>query len=135
MTLIQKLNDFFKKTANKTQPSIVQKLRNLNQNYFVLFSILIFFSIIFFVSGNLIEKKNFKNAKNFKDTTKSTEFINLSNFFISKINSPYKVEKYLIENNDSVEKILKKFNIKKDDIKNISLKLKQRTVTHFKEIK
>ena len=131
MTLIQKLNDFFKKTANKTQPSIVQKLRNFNQNYFVLFSILIFFSIIFFVSGNLIEKKNFKNAKNFKDTTKSTEFINLSNFFISKINSPYKVEKYLIENNDSVEKILKKFNIKKDDIKNISLKLKQKKLSNI----
>ena len=131
MTLIQKLNDFFKKTANKTQPSIVQKLRNFNQNYFVLFSILIFFSIIFFVSGNLIEKKNFKNAKNFKDTTKSTEFINLSNFFISKINSPYKVEKYLIENNDSVEKILKKFKIKKDDIKNISLKLKQKKLSNI----
>ena len=131
MTLIQKLNDFFKKTANKTQPSIVQKLRNLNQNYFALFSILIFFSIIFFVSENLIEKKNFKNAKNFKDTTKSTEFINLSNFFISKINSPYKVEKYLIENNDSVEKILKKFNIKKDDIKNISLKLKQKKLSNI----
>ena len=131
MTLIQKLNDFFKKTANKTQPSIVHKLRNFNQNYFALFSILIFFSIIFFVSGNLIEKKNFKNAKNFKDTTKSTEFINLSNFFISKINSPYKVEKYLIENNDSVEKILKKFNIKKDDIKNISLKLKQKKLSNI----
>ena len=131
MTLIQKLNDFFKKTANKTQPSIVQKLRNLNQNYFALFSILIFFSIIFFVSGNLIEKKNFNNVKNFKDTTKSSEFINLSNFFISKINSPYKVEKYLIENNDSVEKILKKFKIKKDDIKNISLKLKQKKLSNI----
>ncbi len=131
MTLIQKLNYFFKKTANKPQPSIVHKLRNFNQNYFALFSILIFFSIIFFVSGNLIEKKNLKNAKNFKDTTKSTEFINLSNFFISKINSPYKVEKYLIENNDSVEKILKKFKIKKDDIKNISLKLKQKKLSNI----
>tara|TARA_B100001248_G_scaffold258696_1_gene243389 strand:- start:1478 stop:2824 length:1347 start_codon:yes stop_codon:yes gene_type:complete len=131
MALIQKLNDFFKKTANKPQPSIVHKLRNFNQNYFTLFSILIFFSIIFFVSGNLIEKKNFKNAKNFKDTTKSTEFINLSNFFISKINSPYKVEKYLIENNDSVEKILKKFKIEKDDIKNISLKLKQKKLSNI----
>ena len=79
----------------------------------------------------MIEKKNFKNAKNFKDTTKSTEFINLSNFFISKINSPYKVEKYLIENNDSVEKILKKFKIKKDDIKNISLKLKQKKLSNI----
>ena len=131
MTLIRKLNDFFKKTANKPQLLIVQKLRNFNQNYLVLFSILIFFSIIFFVSGNLIEKKNFNNVKNFKDTTKSSEFINLSNFFISKINSPYKVEKYLIKNNDSVEKILKKFKIKKDDIKNISLKLKQKKLSNI----
>ena len=131
MTLIRKLNDFFKKTTNKPQSSIVQKLRNLNQNYLVLFSILIFFSIIFFVSGNLIEKKNFNNAKNFKDTTKSTDFLNLSNFLISKINSPYKVEKYLIENNDSVEKILKKFKIQKDDIKNISLKLKQKKLSNI----
>ena len=29
--------------------------------------------------------------------------------FISKINSPYKEIKYLIQNNDSIEKILKKF--------------------------
>ena len=131
MTLIRKLNDFFKKTTNKPQSSIVQKLRNLNQNYLVLFSILIFFSIIFFVSGNLIEKKNFNNAKNFKNTTKSTDFLNLSNFLISKINSPYKVEKYLIENNDSVEKILKKFKIQKDDIKNISLKLNQKKLSNI----
>ena len=131
MTLIQKLNHFFKKTTNKPQLSIVQKLRNFNQNYLILFSILFFFSIIFFVSGNLIEKKNFNNTKNFKDTTKSTEFLNLSNFFISKINSPYKVEKYLIENNDSVEKILKKFKIKKEDIKNISLKLKQKKLSNI----
>ena len=131
MTLIQKLNHFFKKTTNKPQLSIVQKLRNFNQNYLILFSILFFFSIIFFVSGNLIEKKNFNNTKNFKDTTKSTEFLNLSNFFISKINSPYKVEKYLIKNNDSVEKILKKFKIKKEDIKNISLKLKQKKLSNI----
>ena len=117
MTLIQKLNHFFKKTTSKPQLSIVQKLRNFNQNYLILFSILFFFSIIFFVSENLIEKKNFNNTKNFQDTTKSTEFLNLSNYFISKINSPYKVEKYLIENNDSVEKILKKFKIKKRILK------------------
>ena len=131
MTLIQKLNHFFKKTTNKPQLSIVQKLRNFNQNYLILFSILFFFSIIFFVSENLIEKKNFNNTKNFQDTTKSTEFLNLSNYFISKINSPYKVEKYLIENNDSVEKILKKFKIKKKDIKNISLKLKQKKLSNI----
>ena len=128
MTIIRKLNDFFKKTVSKPQFPSIQKLGSLNHNYLILFSILIFFSLIFFISGNLIEKKNLSNTKNFKNTTKSTEFLNLSNFFISKINSPYEEEKYLIENNDSIEKILKKFKIKNDDIKNITLKLKQKTL-------
>ena len=40
---------------------------------------------------------------------KSKEFGNLSNYFISKVNSPYEEVKYLIKNNDSIEKILNKF--------------------------
>ena len=40
-------------------------------------------------------------------------FSNLTNFLISKINSPYEEIKYIIKNNDTVEKILKKFKIKK----------------------
>ena len=131
MTIIRKLNDFFKKTVSKPQFPSIQKLGSLNHNYLILFSILIFFSLIFFISGNLIEKRNLSNTKNFKNTTKSTEFLNLSNFFISKINSPYEEEKYLIENNDSIEKILKKFKIKNDDIKKITLKLKQKKLSNI----
>ena len=49
---------------------------------------------------------------------KSDEITNISEYFISKINSPYEEIKYLIQNNDSVEKILKKFQINSNDIKN-----------------
>ena len=71
------------------------------------------------------KKKDQEQEKNLKIITKSNEFFNLTNFLVSKIKSPYVEVKYTIKNNDSVEKILKKFNIKSEDIKNISLELKK----------
>ena len=44
-------------------------------------------------------------------------FRNFTNFLISKINSPYEEINYVIENNDTVEKILKKFKVRNTDIK------------------
>ena len=35
--------------------------------------------------------------------TSSDEFINLGAYFVSKINSPYKEVKYMIQNNDNIE--------------------------------
>ena len=63
--------------------------------------------------------------------TKSNEFSNLTTFLISKINSPYKEIKYTIKNNDSIERILKKYDIDNNDIKNISLKLKQKKLSNI----
>jgi murein DD-endopeptidase MepM/ murein hydrolase activator NlpD len=61
----------------------------------------------------------------------SKEFLNLSDYFLSKINSPYKEIKYLIQNNDSIEKILKKLDVNKNDIKIISNNLKQKKLTNI----
>ena len=69
--------------------------------------------------------------KNFNELTKSSEFSNLSNFLISKINSPYREVNYIIENNDSVEKILRKFEVKDNEIKKISNKLKERNFNNI----
>ena len=49
----------------------------------------------------------------------------------SKIKSPYQEVKYTIKNNDSVEKILKKFNINETDIKKISINLKKKKLTNI----
>ena len=54
-----------------------------------------------------------KKTNNLKVVTNSNDFSNFTNFLISKINSPYKEIKYQIKNNDTIEKILKKFDIKK----------------------
>ena len=126
MTIIQKINDFFKKSIIKDLSHQKNRLRIFGQNYIILITLLVLFSLIFLISLNLLKKDNLVNAKNFKNTTTSSEFLNLSNFFLSKINSPYVEKRYLIENNDSIERILKKFKIKTEDIKTISYKLKQK---------
>ena len=82
--------------------------------------------MIFIVVYNYINHKNKIETQNFNKVIESKEFSNLGNYFISKINSPYSEIKYLIEQNDSIEKILNKFQINPNDIKIISSNLKQK---------
>ena len=83
------------------------------------------------ITFDYIKGKKQKEIENFNTVVKSKEFLNLGDYFISKINSPYEEVNYIIENNDSVEKILKKWKIKSDDIKNITNKLKQKKLTNI----
>ena len=91
------------------------KIQGLNPLIFVSFFIV--FSTLFFVSSSLIQKKNNENSTNLKEITKNNEFSNLTNFLISKINNPYEEVSYVIKNNDTIEKILKKFKVRNEDIK------------------
>ncbi|MBD1172216.1 peptidoglycan DD-metalloendopeptidase family protein [Pelagibacterales bacterium SAG-MED05] len=97
---------------------------------FYSFLIILFF-LIFIILFNLNNQKNKEEIDNFNLVVKSEEFKNLGDYFISKINSPYKEVKYLIQNNDSIEKILKKLDINSNDIKIISNNLKQKKLTNI----
>ena len=81
-----------------------------NLNPVLLITLMIIFFGVFFISNNLINKKNKENTNNLKEIIETNEFSNLTNFFISKINSPYEEIDYVIKNNDTVEKILKKYH-------------------------
>ena len=118
MTLNQIFNHF---------PKIFNFMRF--KSYYI-YLILVFF-LTFIIISNLINKKNEKENLNFKAIVESQEFSNFSEYFVSKINSPYKEVKYLIQNNDSIEKILKKFNINTNDIKIITNNLKQKKLTNI----
>ena len=131
MAIIHKLSIFFKKKINflTTLDAKVLKIQKFNPLFFI--SSVIIFTGLFFVTLNFINKSNQKNEANFKEITKTNEFSNLKNFFVSKINSPYREFNYIIKNNDTVEKILRNFKVRDDDIKNISLKLKQKKLTNI----
>ena len=131
MTLIQKINNFIKKKYNLFSIVSPKSLQIQGYKPIVLISFIIIFSVIFFISMNLIQDKNKNSIRNFKDITENNEFLNLANFFISKINSPYEEVEYVIKNNDTVEKILKKYEIRDKDIKKISLKLKEKKLANI----
>ena len=131
MTIIEKINKFLKKKYNLFSINSPKALQIQNFKPIVLISFLIIFSGVFFISYNFIHKKNKENISNFKEITENNEFSNLANFFISKINSPYEEIEYVIKNNDTVEKILKKYKIRDEDIKKISLKLKEKKLANI----
>ena len=131
MTLIQKIRNLVKKRYNLFSTISLKSIQIKNFNPISLISIIFIFSGLFFVSSNLIDKKNKENSGNLKEITENNEFSNLANFFISKINSPYEEVEYVIKNNDTVEKILKKYEIRDEDIKKISLKLKEKKLANI----
>ena len=131
MTIIQKIITFAKKKYNSLPILDARGLRIQKFNPFIIIIFLITFSGVFFISSNLINEKNKRNTNNLENISKSNEFSNFTNFLSSKINSPYEEISYVIKNNDTVEKILKKFKIKNEDIRNISAQLKQKKLANI----
>ena len=131
MALIQKFNNFFKTTNLFLIREKAKRLKQLNFNYIILTFLVVFIFIAFFTSSLLISQQKIESQNSIEKITNSNEFSNLTNYFISKINSPYQERKYIIQNNDSIEKILKNFNILQKDIKEISFKLKQKKLTNI----
>ena len=102
-----------------------------NYNFLILLAAIISLSVIFIFYSNFTDRKDIENKNNLKEITESSEFKKLTNFISAKINSPYNEVKYKIKNNDSVEKILKNFDIRNKDIKDISFKLKQKKLSNI----
>ena len=131
MTIIQKFNTFFKKKYDFLSLIDLKALRIQKFNPLFVLSFIIIFSGLFFISSNLVNKKNKENENNFKEITQTNDFSKFTDFLTSKIKSPYEEISYVIEKNDTIEKILKKFNIKNEDIKIISVKLKQKKLANI----
>ena len=131
MAIIHYFNNIFRKIKKSELSYKLSKIKILNFNSVILFFFIVFFSLIYFISLNLVSKKNLNNQENLSDISKSNEFSQISNFLVAKINSPYKDIEYTIKKNDSVEKILNQFNIRDEEIKEISFKLKQKKLTNI----
>ena len=131
MTIIQIISNLSKKKADFIGNSKFSFLKVINFNSILIFSLIFFISLSFFIGANYFEKKNQEYEANIKTISKSSGFSNLTNFFISKINSPYSEIRYLIKKNDSIEKILKKFGVENNDIKSISTNLKRKKLSNI----
>ena len=131
MTFIQNIITIFKKRNSFLELLNVRNLQIQKLNLVFILSILTVFSVLFFITSNFIDKKNKEKISNLKEITKTNDFYNFTNFIISKINSPYEEINYTIQNNDTIEKILKKFQVKDADIKSISVELKAKKLANI----
>ncbi len=131
MTIIQKFIHLLKKS-----PSLKIIFRENKENILSIKQIwltffLLIILIVFYLISSSLNQKNIENTESLKTISKSNEFTNLTNFFISKINSPYEEKEYIIKNNDTIEKILGKYEIRIDDIKEISIGLKRKKLANI----
>ena len=124
-------NSILKKGPHLIVIDKLKKFKILSLNPLLIFSSIVLISIIFFTLTNLNTRKNIENRNNLKIIKNSKEFNSFTNLFINKIQSPYKEIKYTIQNNDTVEKILKKFDIKSNEINTISTKLKRKKLSNI----
>ena len=129
MTLIQKLDNLLKLFKVKKMSNIQDFSRNSKFIFYLLLFVALL--IIFIFVNNQITKKQRIESNNLDKIVKSGEFKGLGEYLISKINSPYEEVEYLIQNNDSIEKILKKLNVNANDLKKISNSLKEKKLTNI----
>ena len=131
MALNRILNDFYKKNLNPGFLKKIEKFKVTKSHTIIFFSVCLILPVIFIPIFNLTSKINHNNKSHLNGVVKSKDFSNITNFLISKLKSPYGEIKYSIQTNDSIEKILKNFNIKKQDINTISLMLKRKKLTNI----
>ena len=128
-------NQFFRRNFSSLKifrNTFFNKVEGLKKFKYTVYILLILLSFLIFSSiYSLGIKKNKTEKQNFDAVVNSEEFFNFSNFIISKINSPYKEIKYKIQNNDSIEKILKNLKVNSNDIKIISNDLKKQKLTNI----
>ena len=131
MALIEIFRNFLNKNIDLRYFQKLQKLKAFNTNTVIFFSFIIFSSILFFIAISSSQQKKLINESNLKEVTGSSEFSKFTKYLISKINSPYEEITYVIQINDSIEKILDKYNVNKENIKIITTKLKQKKLSNI----
>ena len=129
--LLSKVTKDFKKISASGQDN-----ENLLifKKFYIYFSVL-FFIVLIFVSYAYFQKNENSNLnksqENLKDLVKKEAFSKVSNYLFTNLKSPYEEHSYTIQNNDSVESILKKFNILENEIKYITQKLRKRKIDNI----
>ena len=98
---------------------------------------LIFFGPIFFILfvytsityNTILKERRIEAITSFLS---NNDTILLKNFLLNKIKSPYLEYDYLIKEGDTIEKILKKFSIKNDQVDFIVTKIKKMKLSEIK---
>ena len=97
---------------------------------FYFFLITIFF-VTYALVLNQIKFHTELKENNFNSFLESKELSNLSNFLFENIKSPYKEYNYTVENNDTLEKVLKKYNTDSAEINKLISEIIKKKLTNI----
>jgi murein DD-endopeptidase MepM/ murein hydrolase activator NlpD len=101
------------------------------KKYLFYFFLLGAFFIVYALILNQIKSHEKLKKNNFNYFLKSNEFNNIKEFVFENIKSPYKEYNYIVENNDTLEKILKTYNIDNTEINNLISEIIRKKLTNI----
>tara|TARA_B100000945_G_C20393803_1_gene603755 strand:+ start:225 stop:1541 length:1317 start_codon:yes stop_codon:yes gene_type:complete len=118
------------KDINSSIFSTFGKYLSLKKYLLVLITILFLFFLYSFLNDKFLQNESFK-SENTNRSIATAYFSNLKSYFLEKYQSPYQQYNYIIQNNDSIEKILLKYDIKYSEIKSIVQDLKEKKLSNI----
>ena len=97
---------------------------------FYSFLLLLFFTMYVLILNQI---KNYAELKqnNFNTFLKSNEFNNIKNYIFKNLNSPYQEFTYSVQNNDTIDKVLRKFDVDVNDVKNIIAEMANKKLSNI----
>ena len=97
---------------------------------FYSFLLLLFFTIYILILNQIKNYAEFKQ-NNFNTFLKSSEFNSIKNYIFKNLNSPYQEFTYTVQNNDTIDKVLRKFDVNVNDIKNITAQIANKKLSNI----
>jgi murein DD-endopeptidase MepM/ murein hydrolase activator NlpD len=127
------LKDFISLILKNISPTNKVRLNNFLgiKKYFVYFLSFLTLLITYIFFSNQLTSYNKIKSNNLNSFVKSSEFLNVNNFFLNSLRSPYEEFTYTIKNNDSINKILSSYDVKKEEINYIVKELKKRKLSNI----
>ncbi len=116
---------------NKMKPILSKRLLGLKTikpiYFFASFSLIVLVYLSIYINTNLKEKR----AKEISSFLSNNQTVLLKNYIFNKIKSPYLEYDYVVKANDTIESILKKFSVKKNEVAFVVKTIKNRKLSNI----
>tara|TARA_B110000261_G_scaffold162998_1_gene207908 strand:+ start:130 stop:1428 length:1299 start_codon:yes stop_codon:yes gene_type:complete len=101
------------------------------KNYLLYFFVLAIFFVFYSLAVNQIKSYNDLKKKRINSFVSSNKFNEIKKFIFDNLNSPYKEFTYTVKSNDTIEKILKKYNVANEDVSNIASEVVKKKLSNI----
>ena len=121
---------FFIKLTNKSSYLIrnLPRWKNRRANFMVFSFLFMIIASLVFSYNNSVKKKRLNEIDSFLSNNQT---ILLKNYLLNQLRSPYLEYDYIVQNNDTIESILKKFSVKQSEINFIVEKIKKKKLSNI----